>query len=355
MSERNDEALPEGRDEEAVAWCMRVADGPLAPREQQAFETWLAKEGHREAFAEAVAVWRGVEGLSDQPELIRARSQALESFRQANSRRWTKRLSVGWRRPVSLAAVLLLGIAAVSYWVGRTTQVYETAIGERRVVVLDDGSKLSLDAATRVETQFTDQRRTLRLLSGRAKFDVAKNPLRPFSVEAGGKVVVAIGTSFSVERLQEQVRVVLYEGRVEVLEQADDIAQLQPLRLNEKLPTDERTLVPGRELVATAGVETRILPTDVHRSLSWEAGQLDFVDEPLVSAVERMNRYSKVQLQLGDAQVGKFSINGVFTAGDVAAFVEGVTTFLPIEVERGSERWVLAGAATKKDSADTVP
>lgn len=348
MSMGYSEELPEGRDEEAVAWCMRLSEGRLTAEEQRTFDTWLAQDGCREAFADAVAVWQGIEGLSDQPEFIRARGQALESFRQANSRRWARRLSDGPRWPVSLAAAVLLAIVGAFYFLGDTTQVYETGTGERRVAMLEDGSKLSLDAATRIKVRFTGERRRLQLLAGRAKFDVAKDPLRPFSVEAGGKVVVAVGTSFSVERLQEQVRVVLYEGHVEVLEQVSAVEQPRPLRL------EGSALLPGRELVAAAGRSTaKILPTDVPRSLSWEAGQLNFVNEPLVSAVERINRYSKRQLVLGDAQVGTFNINGVFTAGDVDAFIEGVTTFLPVEVERRSEQWVLLAA--EKDSMGAVP
>lgn len=350
MSARYAEELPEGRDEEAVAWCMRLAEGRLTSEEQRTFDTWLAQDGCREAFADAVAVWQAVEGLSDQPELIRARGQALESFRQANSRRWARRLSDGRRWPVSLAAAVLLAIVGAFYFLGDATQVYETGTGERRVAMLEDGSKLSLDAATRIKVRFTDQRRRLQLLSGRAKFDVAKDPLRPFSVEAGGKVVVAVGTSFSVERLQEQVRVVLYEGHVEVLEQVSAVEPPRPLHL------DGSTLLPGRELVAAVGQSTaKILPTDVPRSLSWEAGQLNFVNEPLASAVERMNRYSKEQLVLGDDQAAAFHINGVFTAGDVDAFVEGVTTFFPVAVERRSGQLVLVAVATKKDSSGGVP
>src|SRR3546814_14684556 len=44
-----------------------------------------------------------------------------------------------------------------------------------------------------------------------------KDPLRPFSVAAAGKIVVATGTEFSVELLGRETRVILYEGHVAVL------------------------------------------------------------------------------------------------------------------------------------------
>lgn len=356
MSRVDDDVLPADADEQAAAWCMRMAEGSLTAEEQIAFDDWQAQADHREVFAEAVAVWQGLESVADQPELIRVRSQALESFRQANSRRWAKRLSDHWIRSASVAAALLLGILALLYGVLDRAQVYETGVGERRVVMLDDGSRLSLDAATRLEVTFTKERRKLQLLEGRAKFDVAKDPLRPFSVATGNKMVVAVGTSFSVERLQQQFHVILYEGRVTVLEQASALDEPQPMRLSGNVAVDDRTLTPGNELVAAEGpAAVTIRSTDVPRSLSWEAGQLNFVNEPLSSAVERMNRYSKEQLEVGDAQVATFNVNGVFTAGDIDAFVEGVTTFHRVDVLRGSGKRVLIAASAKKSAPTAVP
>lgn len=43
-----------------------------------------------------------------------------------------------------------------------------------------------------------------------------------------------------------------------------------------------------------------------------------------------MNRYSPVQLQLGDRGAGQLRVSGLFKAGDSAAFVSGVTAVLPL-------------------------
>ena len=45
----------------------------------------------------------------------------------------------------------------------------------------------------------------LRLESGRAAFDVAKDAQRPFSVAVGDRVVVATGTEFSVEKVNREI------------------------------------------------------------------------------------------------------------------------------------------------------
>jgi hypothetical protein len=152
------------------------------------------------------------------------------------------------------------------------------------VVVLADGSKVSLDAATRVDVSYRHDGRALRLEQGRAKFDVAKDPLRPFAVAAGDETVVATGTEFSVELVRRQVRVVLYEGHVAVLGPASVKGTPQPVRLAARAAPADQLLVPGRELVMNASAQVAtVAAADPVRTLAWEGGQLVFVDEPLAT------------------------------------------------------------------------
>jgi transmembrane sensor len=85
----------------------------------------------------------------------------------------------------------------------------------------------------------------------------------------------------------------------------------------------------------------QIVAVDPVRTLSWEGGQLVFLDEPLSSAVERVNRYSTDKLAIGDEVAGRVLISGVFTAGDTPAFVEGVTGVFPVKVRDDGGRQVL--------------
>ncbi len=66
--------------------------------------------------------------------------------------------------------------------------------------------------------------RRIELQEGEAYFTVAKDPGRPFVVEAGDKRVVAIGTQFAVRREGGEVRVVVTEGSINL--QGDRSARL---------------------------------------------------------------------------------------------------------------------------------
>lgn len=333
MSTALDE-MPSDRDEQAAFWCLSLAEGELGEADRAAFDGWVADPENAKAFEDAARVWNTADAAAEMPELIHMRSAALESFRHANQRRWTKRIQPRWYWISALAASLVIAVFTASM-LFTPTKVYRTGIGERQIAMLADGSKLSLDADTEVDVKLGRDRRELILVRGRAKFDVAKDPLRPFTVTAGEKMVVATGTSFSVELINRQVHVLLYEGHVAVLDGKEHkpVGQRAVARTS---ATADQALTPGKELVTAADVAAAatINDADLPRSLSWEAGQLSFDDEPLASAVARMNRYSREKLVVGDAVAANARVNGVFTAGDTDAFLEGLTALNVVRLDR---------------------
>lgn len=327
--------------EAAGAWCLRVAEGELTAAEQMRLEAWLSADpANRAAFEDTVGVWAGVEEAGLNAEVIGLRRSALSAL-ERNRR----------RRPVGgfmrMAAALVVGVVlagGIGLWLSQRPQTLETGVGERRVVVLADGSRVSLDGATEVQVRYARDRRALWLLHGRAKFDVAKDAARPFTVAAADKSVRATGTRFSVELLQNRVRVVLYEGHVLVRERGGGSTSAAPLQLAANTAgatarAADVALTPGHELVAAVDARmAEVAPADPLRSLAWEGGQLVFVDEPLSSVVERVNRYAPRRLRIGDAAAGQVRVDGVFSAGDTEAFVEGVTGLLPVRaVDQGDE------------------
>lgn len=333
---------PQARRAAATDWCMKLGDSDAALEDRIAFELWLDEHpDNRETFRKVAALWLGTAQAADLPELISVRADALEAMRSANQRRWSRLAGKGWRAPLALAASLLLLCSYVL--LHDPVDHYATGIGERRVVRLSDGSRISLDAATRVDVRFDNDSRELRLLAGRAKFDVAKDARRPFSVAAAGKMVVATGTAFSVELLQRQMRVILYEGRVAVIEDGPADQPPRPVLLAASKPAPaDQLLTPGRELVASrAAPQAQVVETDLARSLAWEGGQLTFTDEPLDLAVERVNRYADKKIRLADAKLARLHISGAFNAGDTAGFVDGISTLFPLRVREDETSIVL--------------
>jgi len=95
--------------------------------------------------------------------------------------------------------VLVSAIGGWVWWSRAHAGVYSTGVGERRTLTLADGSVVTLDARSRIQVKYRDRERLIDLDQGQARFDVAKDPARPFRVSAAGReTVLAFGTQFNV-------------------------------------------------------------------------------------------------------------------------------------------------------------
>src|SRR6185312_1437239 len=156
-----------------------------------------------------------LDDVAQAPEMQMARQAALVDARQTRRQRQRGRV-------FAIAASLMIGLlAAGSYWWAIGPDDYHTALGERRVITLSDGSKLSLDADSEVTVRYGKHDRALHLLRGQARFDVAHDKSRPFSVVAGNQRVIATGTAFNIDIAGPKVLVTLIEGHVVVVNETE--------------------------------------------------------------------------------------------------------------------------------------
>ena len=189
---------------------------------------------------------------------------------------------------------------------------------------------------SKVAVRYTKAERRLTLERGQARFDVAHEASRPFSVTARDRQIIATGTAFNVDMLAPEVRVTLIEGRVIVLQQSQ--GPLRPAASGSKAVA----LRAGQSLVANEdGGATKVATADLAQATAWQQGQLVFNDEPLAQAVERINRYTSQNIAVADDTVGAITVSGTFNAGDVDAFVESVNNFLPVHAVTGPDGLIL--------------
>lgn len=126
---------------------------------------------------------------------------------------------------IAAGAVLAcaMGARAWSHWLAQPLMVKacSTARGEQSEVQLDDGSRLLLDGATRLEVRYYPTRREVTLFDGQALFAVQEDAARPFQVRAGPLRATVTGARFAVRHApdaahHEQVHVAVEQGRVRV-------------------------------------------------------------------------------------------------------------------------------------------
>jgi transmembrane sensor len=321
---------PSERLAEATDWFVRLRADDADVEDLTRFRRWVEESpDNASAYARVRQSWSVVGDQASTPEIMLGRRDALEDARSAARGRWDSS-QARWMRPAAaaVACVLLVVASAVGAWIWwsrANAGVYITGVGERRTLTLADGSVVTLDARSRIQVKYRDRERLIDLDQGQARFDVAKDPSRPFRVSAGRETVLALGTQFNVELVADSLLVTLIEGRVAVMPE-------NPSPKAE--PTAQIDLAAGEGLkVRQDGKRIRLPKVDIARVTAWQNGKLFFDNEPLASAAERINRYAREQIQV-DTSAADVTVSGVFNAGDARAFVEAITAYFPVKAEQ---------------------
>lgn len=332
----------------AVRW-LACEDLDRSPHREQ-FAAWLEEsEDNRQAWAQAHRMW-DVFDEAESNDLVAAMARAARKAgpEPAIKPYWPALIAASI---AALAVSATLAVGARQGWfepAGQTAQVataetpsltavgrpdYVTGKGQKSIVDLPDGTRVVLDVDSAVDIAMTVGRRDVRLLKGRAFFDVAHDRTRPFAVQAGGRVVTALGTRFDVSLTAQAVRVVLAEGRVSVASvPGGPVAP--PVKL-----------APGQAFDARTGAAGKVAPANLDEALAWKQGVVEFRDQPLSEAIGLLNRYTRAQIVIKDPKVAALRITGVFKTGDVERFGRSVSQVLPVRmIARDADTYELVSA-----------
>jgi transmembrane sensor len=320
-------------DEAAAHWAARRSDG-CSSQEDELFREWLHRdEAHAQAWARVERTLRLFDGAGDD-EILSAMRERARSAEPHGMMRWPQ---------LAAAAALLFAIGSAIFlgsggdWAGGPAPeqvarsraagavpgrqlAFATGVGELRTVALPDGSRMILDTQSAVSAEIGRESRKLRLLKGRAFFEVKRDPSRPFSVEAGELSVSALGTRFDVRLDPGQVRVVLVEGRLAVGKRQSGAAPLMMSAGDELLARDGESVVRAR--------------ADLEQALSWQQGFATFEDDTLSAAAAELNRYSTERLVVRDPAVAALRVTGMFRTGDPERFARALAQVHPVASRR---------------------
>ena len=322
-------------EEEAAAWIWRMESDSPDTADPEGFDAWLRQDPrHRRAVDELSKVWESLDGLAQAP-----RAQALPPLTEPSPLVATARRHD--RRPLWFAAAAaLVAVVAGAMWFNRgsETQVLATAVGQHRNVVLADGSIVSLNTNTIVETNFGHHSREIYLRKGEAHFGVARDRSRPFLVHAGDAVVQAIGTEFEVRvRADQHVDVLVTEGRVEV--RPDTPAPVPQALDARREPTAVVTVraVSAGQALSTATTNYAVTPVSreqLSSDLAWREGAVVFDSEPLSEAIAEIQRYTDARIIISDPGIANLPVGGRFKTDDLQGFLDGLQAALPITIRR---------------------
>ena len=297
----------------AAHWCMRLHASDCTADERQAFQQWHdAHPLHAFEYAAMLEIWDVADHLPRHVPLV-------APFRP---RRRLRDYAVA--AAVCLAALPLAAFTGwEAGWLPTAYERFEASNGLRQVT-LADGSQVELNLGTElVYADYKDQRRVT-LSKGEAFFKVSHDSTHPFVVKAGEGQVRVTGTQFNVWKYENQVRVMLLEGSVQI--SSDPAHGSVPLT-----PGMQASYQPGD---ATPSVRP-INPND--SALAWRQGKLVLDNLALADALPLINRYLNKPVMLADIGTGTIRIGGIYNISEVNNLVPSLPKVLPVYLTQNQD------------------
>lgn len=329
-------------EEEAGLWCARM-QAENAAAYQQDFNAWLmASPGHKTAYDKALAAHErcglisGLPGYGPDRDRARELQLARRAFGKARF----------WETKSALAASLVLGAGLGTGLYFRQAndqrqaqETYKslmlvTRLGEVRTFALPDGSALTLDTQSRAEVTINGKKRSLRILSGRVRLNVAKAQ-SPFEIDAGTSHIAASEGLFDL---------VMEANRELTFRPITGQAELAPLNPIENLIASRQTISAGQTLSlaqdrygplfkATAGLE----------SSNWPDGWVDCNGMPLSALVDLANRYSGRKILIDAPASEGIGVSGRIKIGDTNRFLRNIADQYDLQITENSGQIILRG------------
>ena len=314
--------------EEAATWRVRLAEQDLDDSPE--FAAWLAADvRNAAAWQLAQDQWSVFTEHATAPEVIDLRCQALAHAHEASRGRWVRSKRFANAHRLGIAAMIVAVVAGGMLLWKRQPDVYSTGAGERRVVTLADGSQVALDSRSEVRVRYSQNARELTLARGQARFDVAHDVERPFTVTAGDHKVIAIGTSFNMDLFGPSLLVTLIEGHVVV---ASTVGATQIESVAPQIDLDA-----GEQVVFSPKAPPNVAHVNLVQTTAWENGEVVFENDTLGTVVTRINRYARHGAVIADPETSQLRISGVFHTGDIDGFVSTIVAYLPVRADKSAD------------------
>lgn len=315
--------------EQAAQWYAILRDEGVTEQERQAWQAWLVRS------PEHLNAWHYIEAVSRKFDPLRAVGPQGAAAAVAGAQA-ARRTVLSRRHAVNgLAGVLGLGLAG---WLGwRHTPLPEMALawgadirtgtGERRDLILADGSHVWLNTDSALKVDYRDGLRRLVLLRGEILVETAPDgQKRPFHVETESGRMRALGTRFTVRRIEGRTRLDVFDGTVEIRTSSGIVRRIE---------------AGWAALFDTDAIDGLDLADQAHEA--WSRGRISADNLPLGALLEELGRYRHGIISVAP-EVAGLTVMGVFPADDPDLALSMLEQSLSIRVRRTLPWWITVEA-----------
>ncbi len=311
---------------QAADWLTLLQSGSASAAQQQACAAWRAADARHELAWQRLAALDG----EIQAGMCSARASGAPAARealQAVAQRMGRRRMGRWALAVAGGGVIAWNLRERTPWPVLAAR-HRSAVGERRSLVLQDGTQLQLASASAVDVEFTATERRIVLHAGELLVQSGHGDSRPLRVLTREGSVTPVGTRFTLQRSEGAWWGAAGQSRVAVLEGAVDVRAGSAPAVRVAAGEQSRFEASG----ATAAQPA---PRDAD---AWVDGMLVANRMPLADFIAALARWRPGVLRCAP-DAADLRITGAFPLDDTERALAMLVQILPVQVEYRTRWW----------------
>ncbi len=189
--------------------------------------------------------------------------------------------------------------------------------GQWPVIILPDGSKAILDAASSIKfpVNFIGNDRRV-AITGQVYFEVVHNAAKPFKVDVKGQTIEDIGTHFNINAYDDEpsVKTTLLEGGIKITK-GSTVAIIKP----------------GQQATTTMGDNTiKVDNANMEEAIAWKNGLFMFKGADMQTVMRQLSRWYNVDI-VYEGAVPRRTFNGDMHRNLKASQVLDVLSFYNVQ------------------------
>ncbi|RXJ68921.1 hypothetical protein CRV08_05650 [Halarcobacter ebronensis] len=306
--------------EEQASYWFACNKENISLEEKHKFRKWLDESNtHKQAYNYLIKIESLCNSL-DEKYLDNLIEEAQEGAKKTKFFEYTKKYSFA-------ATLLVLIFFSIFQGINYYSPIYESNLETNILtnqITLLDGTKLEIDAKTKLDVKLYNKQRVVTLYYGQVMFDVAKDKSRPFNIISGQTNIRVVGTAFEVKNLDKITTISVKEGIVKIskIMENDTLQTLALLSKGEKIILDEYGKILNLSTIPIEDIAT------------WKSNYLIFDNTSVKDAIKVFSRYTNDKIKINYKFQEKQLITGQFKNSQIEKFFDSLTTLYPIVVEK---------------------
>ncbi|MGV8092550.1 MAG: FecR family protein [Mangrovibacterium sp.] len=236
-----------------------------------------------------------------------------------------------WSQFSRIAAILIFPLLLYTIWMQvshdqsvpdrmLSYQEITSPIGVRSKIILPDGSKVWLNAESKIRYTIPFVRETREVeLVGEAFLDVEKNPGSPLEIKFSQTKVTVLGTRFNIKAFpdEDHLEVVLKEGSIRLEQEGHGQTELKP---DQQWIYDKTTK------------SVSLNEVDADKYIAWHENLLILDKTPMAKMAKQLERWYGVKVEIMDEELYQYKFTTVFENEPLQRVIELLEISSPIRI-----------------------